>query len=146
MSFGPQGPSTVWTTDGHVRCAVPWSHVAAFAAIALVCAGAGLQSPPMGRILLWLAGACAAGVAIRDALVRPTLATDGAGVTVVRTWRREHVRWADIEAIGSYVHRRQQALELDAGDALVVVPARRLGADLTEVVDALRAERLRHRT
>ena len=135
----------MWTTDGHVRCEAPWAHVAAFAAVALVCAGAGLESPAMGRILLWLAAAFAGAVALRDALVRPTLATDDTGVTVVRTWRREHLAWAEIDAVAPYVHRRQAALELDAGERLVVIPARRLGAALTDVVDALRAERLRHR-
>jgi len=146
MSFDPQASSTVWTTDGHVRCEVPWAHVVAFAVVATVCAGAGLESPAMGRILLWLAGAFAAAIAARDAFVRPTLSTDGAGITVVRTWRPERLAWAAIDAIGPYVHRRQAALEIDAGDDLVVLPARRLGADLAEVVDALRAELLRHRS
>ena len=135
----------MWTTDGHVRCEVPWVHVVAFAAVAVVCAGAGIESPAMGRILLWLAGAFAGGVGLRDALVRPTLETDDGGITVVRTWRRERLGWADIDAVAPYVHRRQAALELDAGERLVVLPARRLGADLAEVVDALRTERLRHR-
>jgi type II secretory pathway component PulL len=120
--------------------------VAVLAALSAVCAVAGLQTPVMGRILLWLAGAAIAVVAVRDAVVRPTLATDDAGVTVVRTWRPQRLTWGEIEAIAPYVHRRLAALEIDAGEVLVVVPARRLGADLSEVVDALRTERLRHRT
>jgi hypothetical protein len=147
MSFDPQAPSTVWTTDGHVRCEAPWGHVAAFGAVAAVCFVAGLESPAAGRVLLWLAAAFAAGVAARDAFVRPTIATDDGGLTVVRTWRRERLSWAEIDAIGTYEHRRLAALEIDAGDVLVVVPSRRLGADLTEVVEALRTERLRrHRS
>jgi hypothetical protein len=145
MSFDPQGSSTVWTTDGHVRCAVAWSHVVAFTAIAVTCLGAGFATPVAGRVLLWVAGAAAACIAARDAFVRPTLSTDDRGVVLVRTWRRERFTWAEIDAVRPYEHRRLRALELDAGESLVLVPARRLGADLADVVDALRAERLRHR-
>ncbi|MCU1677664.1 MAG: hypothetical protein JWM93_2422 [Frankiales bacterium] len=145
MSFDPQPVSTVWTTDGHVRCTVPWAHVIALTALAVTCAAGGALSPAAGRVLLWTAAVCCALLAARDAFVRPTLETDDAGITLVRTWRPETVAWADVAAIGAYTHRRVQALEVDTGERLLLVPARRLGADLTEVVDALRTERLRAR-
>ena len=138
----------MWTTDGHVSCSVPWAHVAAIAAVAVTCAAAGFQVPVAGRILLWAAAACMAAVAARDALVRPTLTTNDEGITLVRTWRPETIAWADIDSIGRFEHRRLgsvRALEIDAGDTLLLVPARRLGAELADVVDALRQERLSHR-
>ena len=135
----------MWTTDGHVRCAVPWAHVLAFAAIAATCLVAGFATPVAGRVLLWVAGTAALAVAARDALVRPTLETDERGVAFVRTWRRERLEWSEIDAVRPYEHRRLRALELDGGERLVLVPARRLGAELADVVDAVRAERLRHR-
>ena len=145
MSFDPQAPSTVWTTDGHVRCAVPWAHVVAFSAVALTCLGAGLATPWAGRLLLWLAGASALAVAARDALVRPTVVTDDEGLTVVRTWRPERLAWSEVDAIRAYEHRRLRALEIDAGERLLLIPSRRLGAELAEVVEALRVERVRRR-
>jgi hypothetical protein len=144
MSFDPQPPSTVWTTDGHVRCAVPRSHIAAFAVIAVTSALAGIALPPTGRVLFWVLAIAALVVAARDAFSGPTLLTDGEGVSFVRWWRRERLGWSQLEAVRVYRHRRLRALELDAGDELVVLPARRLGADLDEVVEALRAERRRH--
>jgi hypothetical protein len=144
MSFDPQPPSTVWTTDGHVRCVVPRRHAVALAVVGVTSALAGIALPPTGRVLFWVLAVGTLVVAARDAFSGPTLLTDDDGVSFVRWWRRERLGWSELEAVRVYTHRRLRALELDAGEELVVLPARRLGADLDEVVDALRTERRRH--
>jgi hypothetical protein len=117
--------------------------------VALVVVGvtsalAGIALPPTGRVLFWVLAIAVLVVAARDMFSGPTVLTDDEGVSFVRWWRRDRLGWSELEAVRVYTHRRLHALELDAGDYLVVLPARRLGADLDEVVEALRAERRRH--
>lgn len=148
MSFDPQPESTVWTSDGQVRCSVPRAQIVALAGVAVACLAAGLVSPPAGRLLLFLAALMAGGVAVRDLVTGPTLLTDETGISYVAMWRREHLAWSQIEAIAVYESRRiarVTALELDAGERLVLLPERRLGADVRDVVDALRELRIQHR-
>lgn len=117
----------------------------AFAALAVACAVGAVLSPPAGRVLLSVAAVMVAAVAARDALRPVTVETSDAGITFVRTFQPAFLPWSEIEAIGVYAHRRLRALEIDAGERLLVLPARRLGADLDDVVEALREERLRLR-
>lgn len=71
----------------------------------------------------------------------PTLVADADGLTVTHGLRRVHLAWADVHRIGSLegqaVRRRANALEIDLGERLLVVPRYRLGAPVPDVVSAL---------
>ncbi|MFL6138930.1 MAG: PH domain-containing protein [Frankiaceae bacterium] len=116
--------------------AARWSTVVALAvagaALALLAAG----SDPVGAVLAGAAALGALGLAAFDALARPTLAVDRAGLTVHDGWRPRRYAWAEIDRIEVRTTRRLlvlHALEIDAGDDLVLLTRRRLGTDLAEV-------------
>ncbi|HEU0131266.1 MAG TPA: PH domain-containing protein [Mycobacteriales bacterium] len=135
-------------SEGRVRYAVrPWLvtvlAVAAGGAVAL----AADRSLGQGRLLFAIAAVAAGGEAARSLVLRPTLAADAAGVMVATGLRRQWFTWAEVEAVrtlrppsgGGRARRSANALELDLGDRLVVVPAYRLGAPPDEVVATLTA-------
>ena len=88
--------------------------------------------------------------ALRSALQRPVVRADADGVEVVVGLTRRRYAWSEVEAVttlqppssGGRLRRSANALEIDLGDRLVVVPAYRLGAPVTEVIDALAPLRL----
>ena len=79
--------------------------------------------------------------ALRSSVLRPTLRADDAGIEVVVGLRRERHPWSAVEAIGvmgppssgGRFRRRANALEIDLGERLVMLPAYRLGASAQDV-------------
>lgn len=123
----------------------PWL-VAASAAASLVAFAAAARGDGPGRFLFLVLGVVAAAEALRSALLRPTLTADSYGITVVPWFRRERHAWAAVAAVtvlgapeggGARLRRRANAVEVDLGERLLVVPAYRLGAPAADVVAAL---------
>jgi hypothetical protein len=100
-------------------------------------------TPGPGQLLLVVIAVGCWFEAIRG--LRPTLVADADGVLVVVGLRTERHPWSAVEAVGSLrppaagarPRRRANALELDLGDRLLVLPGYRLGAPVDEVVAAL---------
>lgn len=89
-----------------------------------------------------LAAVMLAAFALYDSVVRPSLTADAEGLTV-RTggWPRQYP-WAAVSRVEVVTTRRMfvwHALEIDAGDDLVLLTRRRLGTDLHEVATILTA-------
>ncbi len=133
-------------TPERLSYAVPPWLVAVLAAVAAgALTQAVLTDDPPGRFLFGVVGVVAAAEALRSLLVRPTLAADADGLTVASGWRREHFPWPDVVAVtvleppsgGGRLRRRANALEVDLGERLIVVPAYRLGAAASDVSDSL---------
>ena len=88
-----------------------------------------------GRFLYGVLAVAATAEAVRAVALRPTLRADADGFDVVVGLRRERHAWTDVEDVaalrppsgGGHLRRRANALEIDLGDRLVVVPAYRLG-------------------
>jgi hypothetical protein len=118
-----------------VAYAVPRRLVALLAAVAATAGVMALRAPFPGRFLLGVVAVAATAEALRSALLRPTLRADENGIEVVAGLRRRHLPWADVESVttlappseGGMLRRRANALEIDLGDRLVLVPAYRLG-------------------
>ena len=91
----------------------------------------------LGWVLLVPAAVAALGAGARDLLLRPTLQADAAELTVVAGARRVHAPWPDVERLRVVRDRRTPLLEIDLGDHVVVLPERRLGAPVEEVLAAL---------
>lgn len=111
-------------------------------------AGAGLlvllvisADEPVGSLLGALGAALLATAALRDAALRPTLTADASGLGVRRGARLVRIDWADVGRLtaASSVRRLSatRSLEIDTDAELIVLAGRRLGADPTEVAEAL---------
>lgn len=117
-----------------------WSVViwSAVAGVVLLAVAHGLDVP--GEVLAVAAAVACFAFAAFDGVVRPTLTADANGLTV-RTggWPRRYP-WAEITRVEVVTTRRLlvlHALEIDAGDDLLLLTRRRLGTDLREVAEAL---------
>lgn len=114
--------------------------LAAAAALALL--GAAVDRGP-GRWLLLVAGAGLGAEAARGALLRPVLRIGEEGLDLVLGWRREHVPWDALDAVGAPRETRRMVtsswLELDLGERVVSLPAYRLGAPPAAVADRIRS-------
>lgn len=146
---GGRGETGVGTVDsGWPRAAYAprggWPVACVAAAGALVAVAAGLDRP--GRLLV--AGAVAVLVALagRDVVQRPVLEAAPDGLLLWSGFRRTLVTWTDVVGVrlGQERHwsSRGPLLELDlrgpvGQERLVVLPARRLGADPAQVVALL---------
>lgn len=112
-------------------------------AVAALAAAVFLDGP--GRFLLAVAAAGAAFEAVRSALLRPTLSADAEGVEVASGLTRERHPWSAVAAVaplrppgsGGRLRRRANAVEIDLGERLLVVPGYRLGAPVPDVLSAL---------
>lgn len=109
-----------------------------FAAAAVICAGiAGFGGDPAGRLILGLAAVLLAGLAVADLLVVPRLSVSADGVTVRTLSVRRQLPWSVVESIRlderSRLGLSSRTLEIDAGDALIVLGRHSLGADPREV-------------
>lgn len=101
------------------------------------------------RFLFGVLAVATAVEALRGALLRPTLAADAAGIEVVSGLRRRRHPWSSVVAVGALappegggrLRRRANAVEIDLGERLVVVPAYRLDAPVPEIVAALSSSR-----
>jgi hypothetical protein len=74
---------------------------------------------------------------VRDALLRPTLSADTAGLRVVDGLRHIDAAWADVERLRTVRDRRTPLLEIDLGAHLIVLSRRRLGAPVDDVLAKL---------
>lgn len=124
LSFGP---SRAWA----------WG----FAAVAVVAAGLAVVADLQGRVLALAVAVAFAALTVADLRASPRLEVDGSGVTVRGPGGARRLAWADLEVVrvderirfGRIVH----ALELDAGESLVVLGPRPLGADPVTVARRL---------
>ena len=133
-----QGGRTVWAPSWRV---VGWTAVAGLAlALRAVLAG---RHDPVGGLLTGAAAVAVLSVAGYDALCRPSLVADAAGLTVRQGWRERGYPWSAVHRVQVTVSRRLLvlwSLEIDAGDDLLLLSARRLGtrhAELRAVADQL---------
>jgi hypothetical protein len=116
------------------------------AAVGLLVAGCllallALPADPAGRVLVLPAGALLLGLGVRDLVLRPVLQADGTGITLVTGLRRRHASWAEVERLRVVVDRRTPVLEVDLGDAVVVLGRLRLGRAPADVLAELVAAR-----
>lgn len=119
--------------------------------VAILCGGslvafaAATRVEQPGRFLVLVLGAVAGAEGLRSALLRPTIWANDREIQVVTGLSRKRYPWSEVTRIGTLsppasgarVRRSANALEIELGDQLVVVPAYRLGAPVPEVVSAL---------
>ena len=121
------------------------AETAAVAAAGLGLTLATLLVDPVGRVLVGGAALLLLGLAARDALVRPRLRADGAGVTARSLTGSTTIGWPVLRARVRSQRRwgvRSTTLELEdlTDDAVLVVLGRReLGTDPGAVAEALHA-------
>jgi hypothetical protein len=100
-----------------------------------------MLADPAGRLLLGVAALGLLVLGLADLLLRPRLAADRAGVQVRTLASRHRLPWSAIERVDVDEHTRygltSRTLELEAGELLVVLSKRALGADPRDVADAL---------
>jgi hypothetical protein len=128
---------------------VQWSprvgETVATAVVGLALALAVLLVDPLGRVLLGAAALMALGLAARDAVLRPRVRADAAGVTVRALGGARTIPWPVLRARLREQRRwgmRSRTLELEDSrdDAVLVVLGRRdLGQDPGVVAEALQA-------
>ncbi len=98
-----------------------------------------------GRFLGTVAGLGLLALAASDLLWRPRLAADDGGLSVRTPTRRVRLPWAEVTDVRVDERRRlgltSRTLEIDAGDDLIVLGRRSLGADPGEVAAAVAAMR-----
>jgi hypothetical protein len=114
----------------------------------LIAAGLAVTSDPAGRVLFAILAVWLAGLVAADLLLRPRLRADGTGL-VVRTFAvRGRLPWSQVQKVRVDEHARYgrtaRTLEVDAGDTLLVLGRRSLGADPRDVADALNEIRFGH--
>ena len=100
-----------------------------------------LLADPAGRLLLGVAALGLLVLGAADLLLRPRLAADPAGVQVRTLASRHRLPWSAVERVDVDEHTRygltSRTLELEAGELLVVLGKRALGADPRDVADTL---------
>lgn len=118
----------------------------ATAAGAAVAVGAAIvASDPPGRLLAAIAAVVLLGYALTDLLFAPRLIAGPDGLTVRSPAVRAVLAWPAVEAVHADARTRfgmrSTTLEIDAGETLVVLTRRALGArpaDVADLVNALR--------
>lgn len=101
----------------------------------------------VGLLFLGAAGIFLLGLALLDTLLRPRLRADADGLTARTMSRQVGGPWAVVTVRVRPTRRfgvTARTLELDIGEALVVLGRRELGADPADVGPALEALRGRH--
>ncbi|HEX8001506.1 MAG TPA: PH domain-containing protein [Mycobacteriales bacterium] len=124
----------------------PWL-VATLASGALAGAVTAVRTPLPGRFLFVVLAVAAGAEALRCALLRPTLRAHAEGIEVVTGISRERIPWSAVEEVtpmsrpesAKTVRRRADALEIDLGDRLVIVPAYRLGTSAATAASEISA-------
>lgn len=104
---------------------------------ALLLAGACVVVEPAGVVLLAPAAAGLLALGLRDLLLRPVLALHDDALAVVDGWRLREAPYDGVVRARVVTDRRADLLELDLGDAVVVLTRRRLGADPAEALARL---------
>jgi Bacterial PH domain len=96
-----------------------------------------------GHLLFGLASLVLAGYAISDLYFAPRLAVDGAGLRVRSPLARAELPWAQLDEVRadarSHYGLRSVTLEIDAGETLIVLSRRALGAPPEVVAETVRA-------
>lgn len=124
----------------------PWL-VALLAAATATGAVVAARTPLPGRFLFLVVTVATGAETLRALVFRPTLRADADGIEVVTGLRRERLPWSAVDAVttiqtpssaGTTMRRRADALEIDLGERLVVVPAYRLGTSANEAAESLR--------
>jgi hypothetical protein len=96
---------------------------------------------PAGRVLLGVAALGLLTLGAADLLLRPRLAADRSGIQIRTLASRHRLPWSAIGRVDVDEHTRygltSRTLELEAGELLVVLGKRTLGADPREVADTL---------
>ncbi len=96
-----------------------------------------------GRVLFGLAAALLTGYALSDLLFTPRLAVDSTGLRVRSPLARAQLSWAQLDEVRADSHTRyglrSVALEIDAGQTLIVLSRRALGAQPEAVAAAIQA-------
>ena len=116
--------------------AAPWSTVLVEAAGGAVLVALAVATDAVGAVLASAAALAVLALAGFDALARPSLVAEPGGLDVHDGWRVRHYAWPQVTRVEVRAGRRVvvlPALEIDAGDDLVLLSRRRLGADLAEV-------------
>jgi hypothetical protein len=114
---------------------------------ALLAAVLAVTSDPAGRLLFGAGAVCLVILVLADLLLRPRLRADADGLEVRTVAVHRRLPWATVERVRVDEHSRygllSRTLEVDAGDALVVLGRRSLGADPRDVAESLRQIRSR---
>jgi Bacterial PH domain len=96
---------------------------------------------PAGRLLLGVAALGLLTLGAADLALRPRLAADRTGIQVRTLASRHRLPWSAIRRLDVDEHTRygltSRTLELEAGELLVVLGKRTLGADPRDVADTL---------
>jgi Bacterial PH domain len=133
MEPAPTSTAAVWSPR-------PIETVAAFGAGLVILALAALADPA-GRVLLGIAALGLLAVATADLLLRPRLRADPTGLQVRTMASRHRLPWSAVRRVEVDEHTRygltSRTLELEAGELLVVLGKRTLGADPRDVADTL---------
>jgi hypothetical protein len=111
------------------------------AGVALIAAGLAVTADAAGRLLFTLLALWLAGVVAADLGLGPRLRADPGGVEVRTLSVRRRLPWSAVRAVTVDQRARYgltaRTLEVDAGDTLVVLGRRSLGADPRDVAAAL---------
>ena len=118
--------------------------VAATGVLALAAAGAAAASSDhLGTLLFAVAALLLAGYAVTDLICRPRLVADAAGLRVRTPGAFVTLAWPQVDAVRADVRMRHGlrsvALEIDAGERLIVLSRRALGTDPEQAADLVRA-------
>ncbi len=96
-----------------------------------------------GRLLFVLAAVVLAAYVVTDLVFWPRLAVDTSGLQVRAPCARARRDWAHVDEVRADVRTRyglrSVTLEIDAGETLIVLSRRALGADPDSVADVVRA-------
>ncbi|MEN3361703.1 MAG: hypothetical protein V7637_5685, partial [Mycobacteriales bacterium] len=107
------------------------------AAGALIAVALAAGADPAGRLLFALLGLWLAGLVATDLVLRPRLRADGGGLLVRTLAIRGQLPWSQVQRVRVDQRSRYglsaRTLEVDAGDLLLVLGRRSLGADPRDV-------------
>jgi hypothetical protein len=110
--------------------------------VAVLAAGlAATSDDAPGRLLLGLLALWLAGLVAADLLLRPRLRADTNGLEIRTLAVRRRLPWSAVRRLTVDARSRyglaSRTLEVDAGDTLVILSRRSLGADPRDVAAAL---------
>jgi Bacterial PH domain len=109
---------------------------------ALIAVALAVTSDSAGQLLFGIGAVCLAGLVAADLVLRPRLRADENTVEVRTLAVRRRLPWSAVQRVRVDEHSRygllSRTLEVDTGDALVVLGRRSLGADPRDVAEALR--------
>lgn len=110
---------------------------------ALVALASAVTVDAAGRFLFAVAAIVLAGYAIGDLVFAPRLVVDRSGLRVHSPLARAVLAWSEVDEVRADARTRyglrSVTLEIDAGDTLIVLSRRALGADPEVVAQAVRA-------